>query len=163
MSPFVADLYRWWYRRRGRDDRRLLFEMFALVEPWWALRTAAVPFWLLFTAAPSADAAERYLDASGPFDEIYLLLLSNGIDAIDLAPIARWRALLRRARRRGASLGADEDEFPFDLGAFLRYERALKRQLRERLAPPAPLGIDELEAFIGESAGRYRVQWSAER
>lgn len=34
FSPLVAELYRWWYRERGFDSRRLIVESFILLEPW---------------------------------------------------------------------------------------------------------------------------------
>jgi hypothetical protein len=40
LSPFVADLYRAWYRERGLPADRLLVESFILLEPYWVLRTA---------------------------------------------------------------------------------------------------------------------------
>jgi hypothetical protein len=54
LSPLVADLHRWWYRRLGRPDGRLLVESFVLLDPYWALRTGAVPFWMVFNVEPSA-------------------------------------------------------------------------------------------------------------
>src|SRR5207248_7706076 len=55
LSPPTAELYRWWYRRRGLPDGRLLAESFIVMEPWWALRAGLVPFWMLFNTEPSAD------------------------------------------------------------------------------------------------------------
>ncbi|MDP8908487.1 MAG: hypothetical protein M3N47_05060, partial [Chloroflexota bacterium] len=48
LSPLVANLYRWWYQRRGLPDSRLLVEMFLGLEPWWTLRLGAIPLWSLF-------------------------------------------------------------------------------------------------------------------
>jgi hypothetical protein len=38
LSPFVADLYRWWYRRRWLSAQRLLVESYVQWEPLWTLR-----------------------------------------------------------------------------------------------------------------------------
>src|SRR5205085_1591445 len=62
LSPLVADLYRWWHRQRGLEANRLLVESFILMEPWWTLRTGAVPFWMTFNTTPSADRLTQYLD-----------------------------------------------------------------------------------------------------
>lgn len=120
------------------------------------------PFWLVFTSIVSASAAERYLDSPAPFDEIYLMLLSNGMEAIGLASIDRWRSILRRAPRRGAFVGVDEEEFPFDLASFPRYDRALQQQVRARVMPPDPLTINEFGQFFATFGARYRVQWTNE-
>jgi hypothetical protein len=55
-SPLVAELYRWWYEERKLPANRLLVESFILMEPWWALRTGSVPFWMVFNMEPSAQA-----------------------------------------------------------------------------------------------------------
>jgi hypothetical protein len=52
---FTADLYRQWYEERGLPTNRLLVESFILIEPWWALRTGSVAFWMVFNMEPSAD------------------------------------------------------------------------------------------------------------
>ncbi|HKW91572.1 MAG TPA: hypothetical protein VJX92_06700 [Methylomirabilota bacterium] len=39
MSPLVADLYRWWYRRLDAADTRLVVDSFILMEPYWTIRT----------------------------------------------------------------------------------------------------------------------------
>lgn len=48
VSPLVADLYHWWYAQRRIIARRLLVECFLMMEPFWTLRTASIPFWLTF-------------------------------------------------------------------------------------------------------------------
>jgi hypothetical protein len=159
LSPFVADLYRWWYARRGLPTNRLLIECFGLLEPWWALRTGSVPFWMAFTAEPSADAVDAYLDRAAPFDEMFLMLMSNGAESIGLTPIARWRSILGRARQRGEFLGIDPSKFPKDFGSFFRYSADLERLIPERYEPPDPLTLDELDQFVATTEGRYDVEW----
>lgn len=44
LSPFVAELYRWWYKQRKILANRVLVESFILVEPMWALRTGERAF-----------------------------------------------------------------------------------------------------------------------
>jgi hypothetical protein len=105
LSPFTADLYQWWYARRGQRAHRLMIECFALVQPWWVLGTGAVPFWIAFNTGASAEAVDRYLDSAPAFEAISLVLLSNGVTSIGLASPERWRAVLARASRQGRFLG----------------------------------------------------------
>ncbi|HEY4422449.1 MAG TPA: hypothetical protein VGN22_23215, partial [Pseudonocardia sp.] len=146
LSPLIADLYRWWYLRRGRPAPRLLVESFVRLDPHLALATGSVPYWSAFPGEPSADALERYLDHSEPFDEI-LTLFSSGTDDIAVAPAKRWRDLLGRARH-GALLGIDPDKFPGDLGSFGRFQRELCAL--PRVGPPARLTLSELDVFLAE-------------
>lgn len=80
VSPLVADLYRWWYVRRGMPANRLVVSSFVLLEPYWTLRTGSVPFWMTFNVEPSADALDAYLRDRERFDEIYLMLFQHGVD-----------------------------------------------------------------------------------
>jgi hypothetical protein len=73
-SPLVADFYRWWNQKRSIVGNRLLVESFIVMEPYGSVRTGSVPFWMVFNKQPSAQALETYLDASDPFDEIYMML-----------------------------------------------------------------------------------------
>lgn len=52
-----------------------------------ALTGCVIPFWLPFNTEASNVAFEHYLDTRGPFEEIYLMLLSNGVTAIGLVLI----------------------------------------------------------------------------
>jgi hypothetical protein len=159
FSPLVADLHRWWYRRLARPDCRLLVESFILLEPYWALRRGAVPFWTVFGVEPSAASAERYLDGADPtYAEIGLMLFSHGVDSVGVTPIERWQALLRRAPR-ASFVGADPRAYPRDFATFARYHAALRRASGPRFPLPAPLTLDALDAFLRESGDRYAVQW----
>jgi hypothetical protein len=160
MSPPVADFHRSWYLARGVPARRLLVDSFILMEPWWTLRTGSVPFWMVFNTEPSALALERYLDATEPWDEIGLMLFSHGVDSVGLVPIARWRALLARARRHGRFIGVDERAYPRDFRVFIRYHTDCRR-LPARAPMPDPLDLAALDQFLAGAAGTYRVEWSA--
>ncbi len=157
-SPLVADLYRWWYRRRRMPGNRLLVESFIVMEPMWALRTGSAPFWMKFNMEPSAEWLERYLDETEPYDDIGLMLFSHGVDAVGFAPIERWRALLGRARREGRFIGVDENAFPADFATFARYHEDVRR-IPARYPVPGPLTLRQLEAFLDESGHRYPVEW----
>lgn len=159
LSPLVADLYRWWYRQRGIVANRLLAESFILMEPYWALRTGAVPFWTFFAVKSAADGLEGYLQSRDAFDELQIMLFSHGVRSIGYAPLERWRSLFRHTREGGRFVGVDEQEFPRDFGVFIRYHEDLK-QTPARYPLPGPLGLDQLDAFLQEHGERYSVRWS---
>jgi hypothetical protein len=160
MSPLVADLYRWWYQGRRLPANRLLAESFIVMEPWWALRTGSVPFWMLFNVEPSADSLGRYLDRVAPYDEIYIMLFSHGVESVGLASIEQWRSVLRRARRRGDFLGVDEEAYPRDFATFINYHRDVARKIVARYPLPGPLTLRQLDTFLGAVGNRYEVQWT---
>jgi hypothetical protein len=158
LSPFIADLYRWWYARRRIHSNRLIVGSFMLIEPWWTLRTGSVPFWMKFNMEPSAEALERYLDSSDPFDYIHLALFSHGVECVGLAPIERWRRILSRARIEGAFAGVDESRYPLDFAVMGRYRRAI-RAIPSRYPMPAPMTLAELARFVGEHGHDHAVRF----
>ena len=159
VSPLVADLYRQWYEERGLPANRLLAESFILMEPWWTLRTGSVPFWMVFNMEPSAEALERYLDGTKPYDHIHLTLFSHGVDSIGLASIERWRSILLRARKHGAFVGVDERRFPRDFAVFVRYHADLKK-VPARYPMPGSLPLAWLDVFLSRMGDRYSVRWN---
>lgn len=159
FSPFVADLYRWWYQQRGIPANRLLVEMFFLIEPYWALRTGSVPFWLAFNAQGSATAVKRYLSQTNPFDEIYLLPFSNGVDGKGLATADDLRTILAHARQIEAFLGSEPSKCPFDFGIYARYEKALKSHINTRCTIAETLSLSQLRNSINQAEHSYNVAW----
>lgn len=162
LSPLVADLYRWWYARRGLSSSRLLVESFILLEPWWTLRTGSVPFWMTFNKEPSAAGLEAYLDANEPFDEIHLMLFAHGTEGVGLPPMSRWRELLARARRSGRFAGVDPEAHPQDFAAFARYHEDVQA-IPSRYPMPGPMVLDDLWRFLGEAGEIQGVSWRATR
>lgn len=158
LSALVADLYRWWYGQRRLHPNRLLVESFIEMEPYWALRTGSAPFWMVFNKQPSAERLEHYLNEADSYDYIDMMLFSHGVDSVGLAPIERWRSILRRARKQGRFLGVDEQAFPRDFAAFERYQRELKK-IPARYPIPGPLAISQLDSFLQQAGDRYPVQW----
>jgi hypothetical protein len=156
-SPLVADLYRWWYRRRRIPANRLLVWSFVVLEPHWTLRTGSVPFWMKFNMEPSLEAVERYLDGTDAFDEIHLALFQHGVEAVGLPAKERWQALLDRASRRGTTLGVDLDEYPLDFPHYARYDEAVRDHIAARYPLPAPLPLDDFDGFLAEHGDRYPV------
>ncbi|WP_433298725.1 alpha/beta fold hydrolase [Pseudonocardia sp. CA-142604] len=159
LSPLIADLYRWWYLRRGRPAQRLLVESFVRLDPHLALATGSVPYWSQFPVERSADALERYLDHTEPFDEILMTLFPPGTEEAVVAPAKRWRDLMGRARRRGAFLGIDPDAFSRDTSGVGRFHRELSAL--PRVDPPAPLTLSELGVFLSErsSSDEPPIHW----
>ncbi|HET9078084.1 MAG TPA: hypothetical protein VFN68_14200 [Acidimicrobiales bacterium] len=156
LSPFVAELYRWWYRRLGRPDHRLFVESFVLVDPYWMLRAGAVPYWITFNAQPGLERLADYLRGAEPYDVIEATLISNGTWTPGLAGPDQWKDVLACARRRGRLAGVDPERFPSDLAVFARYRDSLRRT-RPRWPLPPPLEPTDLDGFAREHAGRYGV------
>lgn len=158
LSPLVADLYRWWYEKRGIDPNRLLVETFNVVEPWWTLRTGSVPFWIVFNTEPSAASIEEYLRTARAFDYIHLMILSHGIRGPGVTPIERWQSILRQADKGGSFIGLRETKYPEDIAMFIRYNREVKK-IRARYPMPEPMKLEQLDAFLRDARQRYQVQW----
>ena len=162
LTTAVADVHRRWFAARGIPSNRIIGENFALLAPRHVLRGGIIPFWLPFNTEPGDAAFEHYLDTRGPFNEIYLMLLSNGVNAIGLVSIERWRELLLRARKTGRFLGVDERQFPRDFASFVRYYTDLKKHVPARESPIEPLSIQEFERLWLEIAPPERVWWQRE-
>ncbi|QJQ94950.1 MULTISPECIES: hypothetical protein [Halomonadaceae] len=158
LSPLVADFYRDWYRERGMKSNRLLVESFIMLEPYWALRTGSVPFWMKFNMEPSAKAIEHYLDSSEPYDEVNLMLFNNGVEAVGFPPIERWKGVLARASKRGQFIGVREDLHPRDFGSLGRYHTELKRKVAARYPLPGALPLQKLVDYLERAQGKYKVQ-----
>jgi hypothetical protein len=159
LSPFVAELYRWWYQQRQIQANRLVVESFLLTEPQWTLRTGSVPFWMKFNMQPSLDYLEQYLDGTAPYDDIYLMLFSHGVDAVGLPSIDRWREVFKKARRHGEFIGVEEDKFPRNFATLIRYYTDFQRVIASRYPLPGPLSLGQLDQFIGEQGDRFSVDW----
>jgi hypothetical protein len=161
LSPMVADLYRWWYARRRIPANRLMISSFVVLEAYWALRTGSVPFWMKFNMRPSLEAAERFLQAREPFDDINLMLFQHGVEAVGLPSVDEWRGLFRHARRHGGFLGTEPDEFPYDFAQFARYHDAVQR-IPARYPLPSPLSMEELDTFLDQADAYEGVTWKSD-
>jgi hypothetical protein len=158
FSPLVAELYRWWYRERRIHANRLQIECFHLLEPYWALRTGSVPFWMTFNMRPSLEFALEYLDSTGQYDYINMMLINHGVEAIDLPSIQEWRTVLDRARLKGSFVGLDEARFPRDFASFVNYYNDIKK-VPARYPMPGSLPISQLDRFLSEHGHRFPVEW----
>ncbi|WP_219420063.1 hypothetical protein [Pseudonocardia nigra] len=160
LSAFVADLYRWWYRRRGIPAQRLLVQSYVQWDPLWAQRLGAVPFWIRFNMAPSFQDLERYLERAEPYDHIHLNLFSQGLWSPGVVPVAHWRGLVASwARVRGEVVGVDEGTYPLDTGSAMRFQPAFAA-LAPRHPLPAPLGVTDVDRFVDAAGISQRVIWS---
>lgn len=158
LSPLVADFYRDWYARRNMRANRLLIESFAMLEPYWTLRTGSVPYWMTFNMDPSLDDVEAYLKDRAPFDDINLMLFNHGVEAVGFPQMDEWKKrILPLARRRGQLLGLKEDLYPRDFGALARYRAAI-RKLPARYPLPGGLPLARFIAFARANEGRYQVK-----
>ena len=152
LSAFVADFYRDWLTKAGKPADRLVAESFMLLDPYLALRTGSVPFWLVFNAKPSAEVLHRFLDERPGFREIFISLFPNGVEAIGQATMDDWQRILDRATERGDLLGVDRRKFPADLAALVRYSKAMER-LETGEALPPPVAFRAIDEFAARCAG----------
>jgi hypothetical protein len=160
LSPLVADLYRWWYKRRRIVSNRLIVESFILHEPYWALRTGSVPFWLKFVKEPSFEKIMQYLDERDAFDEIFMMLFSHGTESVGLVPIEKWKEVLAKAGKRGEFMGVSEKNYPWDFGSFVRFNTHFEKNIKSRYPLPAPLSLTEFESFLSTSPHTYQAEWT---
>jgi hypothetical protein len=159
LSPFIADLYDWWYRKRGIESNSIFLESFGLIEPRRTILSHSIPLWLAFNTDVSAKLAEDYLRYR-PFDYIFLMLMSNGVkEGIGLTTIDRWRAILKQAKIKGDFIGVDSAQYPLDFGIFLKYHSEILKKMSFYPHVPQPLSFDELEEFIQLHPGKYPFQW----
>ncbi|SHE93192.1 hypothetical protein [Streptoalloteichus hindustanus] len=147
LSPFVADLYRDWYRRRGLAADRLLVESYNQTEPLWTFRLGAVPLWLHFPVTSAYQRAQEYLDSRGVPAEMLVSLFANGLRSLGQVPLDQWRELAARATRHGELIGVAEHAYPADLGSTARYARSLARYGPRHPVPP-PLPVSAVEDFL---------------
>lgn len=153
LSPPVADLYRWWYGERGLRPVRLLAESFILVEPTWAQRSGSAPYWCKFSTLPSVERLGRYLEDSGPWEELMVMLFPHGTEGAGFADTGRWRELMQRAGA-GRFLGVDETAFPRDFAGLRNYHRALVEVGDRFPLPDRPLTLDTVRAFLADRRER---------
>ncbi|HEY9761493.1 MAG TPA: hypothetical protein V6D07_03150 [Trichocoleus sp.] len=158
LSPWVADLYRWWYQQRGMPSDRLFVESFVYLQPWWALKLGLVPYWSVFNDRNSLELLNGYLESTQPFDEIYMNLFSNGLEAVGIATIEEWRTVLEHACKQGSFIGVDEQKYPRDGASFIRHYTEMKN-LKGRYPLPDSLRLDQLETFLKQAPNCYGVQW----
>lgn len=160
LSAPVADLHRERYGEHDIPTNRLLVQSFTLIDPWWSQRTGSVPYWAPFNGEDSAETLETYLDQGDPYDEIYLMAFSNGVESAAQASIERWRTILERAQRRGEFLGMDPDAYPLDFGVYTKYHDEIPEKIPARHGLLPPLPVKRLEAFLHENQDAHNLEWA---
>lgn len=155
----MADLYRERYADRNRPVDRLFVQSFALVDPWWTIRTGAVPYWSPLTSEPDVGFLEEYFERADEFDEIRTALFAHGVESAGLASVGRWRRALVRARDVHGFVGVDENEYPYDVETHVRYHVDLPDAIAARYPHPPPMAIDQFDEVAAERYGEYGLEW----
>lgn len=159
QSAFAAELHRWWYRRLGVPDDRLLVESYVQWDPLSVLRTGSVPFWSRFNTDPSCAELERYLESAPPYRDIHVNVFSHGIESPGVVPAARWEEIARHhALRHGGLVGVDRERHPLDAGATLRFAASFEALPGRHPLPPA-LTVEEVDRFAREAAPGVADVW----
>jgi hypothetical protein len=112
---------------------------------------------MTFNTESSLERLTSYVENSGPFDDMYLMLFNHGTEGIGLSSIDDWKAVLGLAKDRGQLIGLREDLYPRDFGSFARYVDAIKSTIPARYPIPAPLPLSTLLEFLRVSARKYKI------
>ncbi|MBV9389181.1 MAG: hypothetical protein JOZ78_22405 [Chroococcidiopsidaceae cyanobacterium CP_BM_ER_R8_30] len=158
LSPLVADLHRWWYQKHNLPVDRLLIESFVYLQPRLAVRNGLVPFWTIFNDRASLEHLNQYLDTAKPYDEIYMTLFSNGLNAMGQASLEEWRSVFSRARSKGRFIGVDEQKYPRDIASYINHFTSLQK-LDGHYPVPQSMTLEQLNAFLAQNGDRYSVRW----
>lgn len=158
LSPFVADLYHWWYGEQHIIADTLIADMFFLIDPYWTIRTGSVPFWLAFNAKYSINRLKQYVQQNDNFDNIYMLPFSNGVEASGIATEEDLMSALALAKKSGNFIGSKPHKYPYDFGIFLSYQKDFKKKIMSRYPTAPALTLQQLQAFFDNSNGKYEVK-----
>lgn len=149
-SPFVAELYKWFYKKNGILHNRLVVESFIMHDPYWMLKTGSIPFWMKFNMETSAGRLKEYLEKSEQYEEIYLMLFSHGTEGIGFTGINEWKQIISKAGSKSDFLGVDTEKFPWDLGSMVMYNKDFKEKISDRYTFGTPLTFEKLDKFYEE-------------
>lgn len=142
ISAAVAEVYKSWYRENNIKPERLLVESFNMISPYLSISKNCIPFWLYFIVNDAAEDIENYLDNSGEFEEIYMMILSHGKYSKGSTPMSRWKAIMNRAKVKGDFIGTSPKEYPVDMAVYARYSKDLEKIVSKDLSKPEPLELD---------------------
>ncbi len=92
LSACIADAYREWLRRSGRDAGHCVVETERLLDPWLVLTAGLVPYWCESASARAVDGAESWLAGSEPFTAVDVLPQPPGTVCDAYARPAQWRS-----------------------------------------------------------------------
>lgn len=163
LSPFVADIYSWWYRKRNITPETLIADMFFLISPYWTIRTGSVPFWMAFNSKRSINRLKEYLQQKDAFENIYMLPFSNGVEGSGIATQEDLKSALALAKKSGSLIGSEPDKYPYDFGVFSRYQKDLKKKITSRYPIDTSLTFLQLYDFFHHSNGKFNVKIQSRR
>ncbi|WP_017317890.1 SDR family NAD(P)-dependent oxidoreductase [Mastigocladopsis repens] len=100
------------------------------------------------------EAYESFLEKSLPPD---------GVDAVGLPTIERWREVFKKARKRGEFIGVEEDKFPRNFATLIRYYTDFQRIIPSRYPLPGYLTLEQLDQFIKENNSAAATRRNAKK
>lgn len=80
-----------------------------------------------------------------------MMLFSHGVNSVGAVPIERWKKSLALAKNRGVFIGIDEKAYR-DFATFIRYDNALRAEIRPRVVNCGQLSVDSLNQFFWQSS-----------
>jgi hypothetical protein len=158
-SPFVSELYRWWYKQRRILSNRLLIGTFTRLDPYRTLRTGSVPYWTRFSSEAQVKMLEEYLKDHDRYDEIYLMRYIQGIEGIGFAGAGRWQQVLASAAKKSEVLGYGYETDSIDHALMTGLNTELENAIASRYDVPGPLGFGAFSGFIREARDKFRVKF----
>lgn len=158
-SPFVAELYRWWYKQRRIMASRLLASSFTRIDPYRTFRTGSVPFWTQFSTEKQAQLLDEYLKGNDKYDEIFLMRYIHGVEGLGYADARRWQKVLDNAVKKGELLEYGHETDSLDLALMTEFNPDLENRIKSRYPVPGPLGFKAFTKFIKESKNKFKVRF----
>ncbi|MDG5815135.1 hypothetical protein QA601_08600 [Chitinispirillales bacterium ANBcel5] len=164
LSPFVADLYSFWYGKYGYPETsQIIAESFCLLEPFLAERYRLLPFWMAFNTSVSLRSLSGYVKKR-TINRILTLLFAPGVKGIGAVSVDQWYEQLISLGAEVYFPGTKKQLYPCDPGFVLRYHDQLKKLLSARPHPPLPkLQPDEMLSFYKKNRWKYSVKIVVEK
>ncbi|KKD36393.1 MAG: hypothetical protein WAN66_21115 [Limnoraphis robusta] len=88
------------------------------------------------------------------------MLFSHGVDSVGLPSIERWRQIFQKAKKQGNFVGVDQEKYPRHFASMIRYHTDLKRLILARYPLPTSLSLAQLDQFIDQEKGNFRVKFT---
>jgi len=157
MSPFTAELYKWWYTKRNIKFNKMLIECFSLLEPKIVIDSRMVPYWLAFNTRNSTETLKDYCADDQSVPEKYIMIMNNGIRSIDISMPQHYHEALIQSSSKLNFLGLDESKYPVDLKSYGVYDKHL-REIPSSKEQPEPLTVSELLSFYEENKTNFNLK-----
>ncbi|MBD3346595.1 MAG: hypothetical protein GF401_16185 [Chitinivibrionales bacterium] len=82
-------------------------------------------------------------------DEIYISLMSHGVEGIGHVPYEQWNTVVNRASVRGRIVGNDPSVYPRDFASYILYHDSIATEIPGPRYPfPPPVGLPDLSRFL---------------